>query len=364
MPEQTEIELLLVEDDDDDARFIQRLLVEYKGVDEQLVEVTDVTRAKRLAGALDRVENEPDIVLLDLMLPDSKGLETVETLVERAPHLPVVVITGSADADRGPEAIKRGAQDYLEKGRLTDEKLYRTIRYAIDRNETSREIVELNHRLSFLNQLVRQDIRTDLHMVVGRGDELRGQVGAKHEQTVDSLLDAASHAVDLTETASELMAVLSTEYEPDRQPIDLGQVLAEQRTHLDKHHDVSLTVADPTNEEVPTVAATPMLGTALEQLLSNAVRHNDNDVPAVTIEIEPRDEEVSLAVADDGVGMSDRRKRLLNDPEGWAHEQSGIGTGLYLVLTFAEQIDATVEFADNQPTGTVVTLTLQRWTAR
>ena len=103
-----------------------------------------------------------------------------------------------------------------------------------------------------------------------------------------------------------------------------------------------------------------MFGTALEQLFLNAVRHNESEKPTVSVRLDVETDEVSVAVADDGIGIPDVQQELLNDPDRRYHEQAGIGTGLYLVLTVVEQLGGEIVFADNDPVGTVVTVTLPR----
>lgn len=360
MSETDGIDLLLVEDDPEDAIAIERMLVEFGTGNERSVELGGIQRAGRLEDALESIVDDPDIVLLDLNLPDSHGIETVESLTDRAPHVPIVVITGSGDADLGPEAIKRGAQDYLQKGRITDEILHRTVRYAIDRHEKQREIVALNRRLALLNRIVSQDIRTDLNVVVGRGDELRERIDPVQASLVDSVLDAADHASDRTNTAAELLSLLSTVDERDLDVLDIGRIVEEQIGRARDRHDVSLTVERRAAANELVVESSPLLRSALEQLLSNAIRHTDRETPQVVVTLDSTAASVTVRIADDGVGISDAQKRLLNDSDRRYHEQSGIGTGLYLVMTVLEQGDGTIEFADNQPRGTVVTVRLPR----
>lgn len=355
-------ELLLVEDNPDDARYLERLLHEHAEQDEQTISVGEITRARNLRTAVERLESDPDVVLLDLGLPDSNGLETVETVTDHAPHIPVVVITGRQESGLGREAISLGAEDYLEKGRITGELLSRTIRYSIDRHRKQREITELNHRLSLLHQIVRDEIRYDMQMVIGRGDELHEASSSADRQVTESLLDAARHTLSLTDRVRELTTVLSEGTEPSLEPIDLGAVVEEQTRRLVDRHDVSVTVHDETGSG-PTVEAIPLLGSAVEQLLSNAVRHNDADRPEVVVRIETdreRPETVSLVIEDNGIGMPSVQRERLNDPATRYPEQAGIGTGLYLVLTVVELVDGSIEFTDNQSGGTTVRMTLDR----
>jgi Flp pilus assembly CpaE family ATPase len=96
----------------------------------------DVQRTDRLLSTLDLItKSEFDVALLDLTLPDSQGLETFLTVRRYAPLLPVIVVTGVDDESVALNAVRQGAQDYLVKAELNQEKLVRAINYALARTQ-------------------------------------------------------------------------------------------------------------------------------------------------------------------------------------------------------------------------------------
>lgn len=98
-----------------------------------------------------------DVVLLDLGLPDSNGMETFAKLQTQFSHLPVVIMTGSNDEDLGVQAVQLGAQDYLVKGQVDSRLLRRTLVYAIERkkaDEALKEREQFLERLAELNPAV------------------------------------------------------------------------------------------------------------------------------------------------------------------------------------------------------------------
>ncbi|HEX3034075.1 MAG TPA: diguanylate cyclase response regulator [Thermodesulfobacteriota bacterium] len=129
------IRVLLIEDDLFDARMLKRTLARAT-----LVEFKQ-THVDRLSEALKLLERECfEVILLDLSLPDSFGLDTFTDLRSQSPDIPIVVLTGLDDETLAFEAVQKGAQDYLVKGQVDSNLLVRSIRYAIERHRTQVEL--------------------------------------------------------------------------------------------------------------------------------------------------------------------------------------------------------------------------------
>jgi len=123
------IKILLVEDNPGDVRLIQEWMSEIRDVSYQ------VDSFRRLSEALDYLDRQkPDIVLLDLGLPDSQGLDTLLEFRTYSPEIPVVVMTSLDDEATAIEALRHGAQDYIVKKIVHSRMLWRVIRYAFERN--------------------------------------------------------------------------------------------------------------------------------------------------------------------------------------------------------------------------------------
>jgi len=128
--------VLLVEDNPGDARLLREVLADaHPGGYE-------VQNADCLNEGLRRLEQDDryDVILLDLSLPDSRGLATVSAIQTAVPDVPIVVLTGTDDDTLGVEAVRIGAQDYLVKGRADGRLLARTIDYATERKRTEKAI--------------------------------------------------------------------------------------------------------------------------------------------------------------------------------------------------------------------------------
>lgn len=160
----TLVRVLLIEDNLAEARLLQEIL---KGTSSSRFQLS---HAKRLGEALDLIQAADfDVALLDLTLPDSAGLASLDGLVQAAPTLPVVVLTNTNDDELAVEAVRHGAQDYLMKRQMQQELLVRSLRYAIERKQAAVALRQANEaleervqartaELESANELLRQEV--------------------------------------------------------------------------------------------------------------------------------------------------------------------------------------------------------------
>jgi diguanylate cyclase (GGDEF)-like protein/PAS domain S-box-containing protein len=120
--------VLLIEDNPGDARLIREMFSEQSSQDIELNYVECMGDAERYLA-----EHAVDIILSDLGLPDTQGLEAVRRTHAAAPHVPLVVLSGMDDESMALQALKEGAQDYLIKGQIESRELLRSMRYAVER---------------------------------------------------------------------------------------------------------------------------------------------------------------------------------------------------------------------------------------
>lgn len=126
--------VLLIEDNPGDVLFIQEQLKEVRRGECELESVSLLSAGlKRLA------RGGVDVLLTDLGLPDSQGLDTLRRVREQAPDLPIVVLTGNKDDALGLQAVRAGAQDFLCKGEVRGPGLMRTLGFAIQRQPVRRK---------------------------------------------------------------------------------------------------------------------------------------------------------------------------------------------------------------------------------
>jgi signal transduction histidine kinase len=209
------IKVLLVEDNLGDAGLL------YEGLEEALPGQFQTTHVRRLSEALEYLWEETcDVVLLDLGLPDSHGLDTLVVTRAQAPGVPIVVLTGFQDEALAVEALKGGAQDYLVKGQVDGKLLGRTMRYAIVRKSTEEALLREGLALARATELQRSRQR-----LIAAQERVRREASVQvHDGVQSDLLILNSRLQELlkpTRSAPEATRLL-------HEAIDVNQVIEQQ----------------------------------------------------------------------------------------------------------------------------------------
>jgi two-component system cell cycle sensor histidine kinase/response regulator CckA len=136
------IRVLLIEDNPFDVRIIRDILSQTKETP------FEITAATRLAEGLDLLNTEGfDVILLDLNLPDKKGIGSLGKVLSVNKKIPIIIVSGIGDEETALDALKKGAQDYFVKGSLSGHVVVRSIRYAIERNRIEEELKRAREEL-------------------------------------------------------------------------------------------------------------------------------------------------------------------------------------------------------------------------
>jgi signal transduction histidine kinase len=164
--------VLLVEDNLDQVQLIHAILRKLGGESYELVSATT------LADSLEHLTMGGfDVILLDLMLPDSRGLDTFIKIQAQAQDVPIVVLSGIDDEALAVHVVREGAQDYLIKGQVSNQSLVLAIRHAIERHRIQAEVAlrqyadrlqTLSRRLVEVQEAERRTIAGELHDEIGQ----------------------------------------------------------------------------------------------------------------------------------------------------------------------------------------------------
>ncbi len=164
------INILLLEDNEGDVLLLRETLRTASELPYELRNAASLEEGRRLFESA-----RFDIMLLDLSLPDSMGMDTVAVARQFAPELPIVVLTSLDDEAQGVRAIRMGVQDYMVKGQVDGRTLARTIRYAIEHKRAS---VELQKARDELEERVRERTAELEHTLVALQEEFDERIRA------------------------------------------------------------------------------------------------------------------------------------------------------------------------------------------
>ena len=328
---QSRIAVLLIEDNPGDARLIRELLVDAGGTG------FDVDHADRLSTGLARLdEGRIDVVLLDLGLPDSVGLETFACVKAKAPDLPIVVLTGLDDETTGTEAVHEGAQDYLVKGSVDAHLLSRAVRYAIERNAAekaierqTKELQRVNRELSVFTYVVAHELQEPLTAMASLVEDLRRHAGG---ETPEEVVKLAERVRWMQNMVGDMLALSRVETRGQAfSPIDCGGVLDEALDNLAATAEKC--GARITREGLSTVNGdASQLVRLFQNLVGNAIKFCDGE-PKVHVSCRREDGTWHFCVRDNGIGIAPENAqrifvifRRLHDE--YAYPGTGIGLAI------------------------------------
>lgn len=335
--------VLLVEDNPGDAELMAEML------HDEIPDVASfVTRhVTRLADARAELERSlVDVVLLDLSLPDSRGLDSLQTVRSAAPDVPVVVMTGLADDDVALRAVQAGAQDYLVKGRDSSGAVRRAVRYAVERQRLVRAAQQAAAARDEILAVVSHDLRNPIGTIGMCAQALLDpepvspenarEMGAIIERSCDWMLRLISDLLDVTRMEAGMLSL-------QLEQLSVAGIVAsllEMYGPLAARRGVSL-LASVSPDLPPVRGDNDRLFQALGNLVGNAVKFTQSG-GQVSITVEPAgqvvgagDDGILVHVSDTGPGIAADAQVHLFDRFWQARSAHRGGAGLGLAIARA-----------------------------
>lgn len=219
-----------------------------------------------------------------------------------------------------------------------------------ERQETS-ELLEKREeeRLTFLNNLLRHNVLNGMNIVLGYTNALDDRLDGPDEY-VERIRSRSESVVDLVQNVQVLVRSLSGDLDVDA--VDLSELATQQVDHARKSHDATFHT-----DLTPgvTVATTPFISSAIDNLLTNAVVHNPAEEPEVTVRVDRTDDTGRIAIVDNGPGIPQHVVDTYFGNRDPNEHFVGDGLGLYLVEELVTTHGGTIDI-DATDDGTTVTL--------
>ena len=358
------IRVLLVEDDRTDAYLIQELLSE-AGVR------LDVRHADKISSAFKCLEEERfDVILTDLGLPDSQGFETFCKVHDRAPDTPIIVLTGLVDEEFAINAVQKGAQDYLVKGRVDAVSLSKSIRYSIERHKLLaerecrlKEIAKLERERNNLLSMLAHDMKNSIVPSIQLLSDMSSGETEDMHSNLSLVLDELNNVNYLATNFLEFARVDLKEYAPvpcrfEIAPMIEKQIEIAKVKAAHKGLNVSLELLEKDLSVI--TADKDMINRVIANLLDNAIKYTGVD-GVVTVRIADRDRYIMVQVGDTGPGIPAEYIPFLFDAFYRANgEQRGSGLGLAIAKTIVEAHGGNIWVDSAQGKGSTFSFTLPK----
>jgi signal transduction histidine kinase len=384
-----DLTLLLVEDNPGDVRLVEEILRD-SAIAHFRVESRDT-----LAAAVERLaDGGIDVVLLDLNLPDSQGLDTFRALHHAFPLTAITVLTGAADDESATSAIREGAQDYLLKGVVGGESIVRSLRYSIERKGAVRELDEyraalertVEIRTSELTRLnadlgaatlakseflasMSHELRTPLNSIIGFSgillDGLAGEIPDEQRKQITMinrsgrhLLSLINDILDLSKVEAGRMEVVPVAFDVEelvRQVVEAVRPLADERSLSLTHEIAGLDTRAFTDEE--------RLRQILLNLVGNAIKFTETGSVCVSADLADPGT-ISLSVIDTGSGIGkDDLDRVFEEFTQAPAPRTTKGTGLGLTISrsMAALLGGVVTVVSEPRVGSTFTVAVPRY---
>jgi DNA-binding response OmpR family regulator len=342
--------VLLIEDDPFFISIIQSVL----STDEHFNK--GILSARTLAEAAKFLNDcEPDIILLDLALPDSEGIKTFHAVHELAPEIPILILTALDDTPLADESVACGAQDYLVKGRISPDALTRCIRYSIFRFRAEKSVLRLRAIEDFHSALA-HDLRVPVqgadrileHILAGNVGKLSQELKHAIEVLNDSNKTLLNRLNKLLNLYRVEFGSIDTDWQMTR-PLKVVESIIEERDKDIQEKNLKVEIFE--SEGAPSLTTAPvLLREVIDELISNAVKFATTG-DTISVRIDRTDTRISIKISNPGqyIAQEDKRdlfRKFWRGTPGKSYVATS-GLGLYYCQQIMNVLNGTIACRSN-----------------
>jgi signal transduction histidine kinase len=359
------MKVLLIEDNPGDARLIREMLTEAKGTHIEFENIDSLSKGlERLA------EDDIDLLLLDLSLPDGQGIDVCVKATTKAPHVPIVVLTGLDDETIAVKALNIGAQDYLVKGEVDSRLLLRSIRYAVERKQAEQrenrlhQELQMNSHLASVGRMaagIAHEINNPLVGVIGFAGILKDNQDLPEQikADVNQIFTNAQRVASITNR----MLAFARHYTPERELVNINDIIEStldlRRYEFEKNN---ITLYTELSQNLPeTVADAGQLQQVFLNIILNAefAMKTSHGKGTLSITTETVNNRIRISISDDGEGIAKEHLDKIFDPFFTTREVGqGTGLGLSVCHGIITEHEGTIKVKSTSHKGSCFTITL------
>jgi signal transduction histidine kinase len=374
---ENKLHLLLIEDNIHDAKlFSENLNLNYNNEFE-------IDYSLNLKSGVEKATNkEYDIIVSDLNLSDSTGLNTFNEIKKAAGGTPVIILSGLSDSNLTIEAIKSGAQDYIYKGFYESDFIYRVIRYAIERKKLVSEIEEKSRELAKINEdlkelitsrermysIISHDLLNPVNAIQGYTELLSGSYNEfSEEERLNAIKTLSELSMNVSGLFKDLLlwtSINTGHLESNPEKLNIETLLRNQiefQKAVARKKNIEI-IGE--NKEMYIYADKMMIETVIRNLISNSIKFT-NSQGKIYVNNYELSEEVVVEIEDTGVGMDEDEISKLFKPEEkisrkGTNQEKGMGLGLLVCKEFLNRNGGTIEVTSKKNIGTTFQLKLPK----
>lgn len=326
-------------------------------------------------------EKKPDLVIMDIRMPEKTGIEGLQEIREINPHVSIVMLTGFGDLETAQQAIRFGANDYLQKP-FDAEEIQRVVKKYVDRTKLqsrkqqaqaelnrmtqslSREVGQTNKLTSLgaaSSELVR-DLRNPLTIIRGYLDLLNYELKEKQEATSSEMgeyLDQIESNVERCAELVESWRALGRFDFSQMQRLNLPKLMNDCFRDAAAHSDISFSVqVEGMEDQYEMLGDRLQIKRALQNLIDNAVEAvKRTSGPNIVVLFSMTHTDIDVMVKDNGCGVDAKKLRWIFEPfDHTATIEKGAGLGLFITKKIIEEHRGALQFESRPGEGTMVSI--------